>query len=121
MSVEREMACTRQPGAPIWDRVMAASKTHLDTTFTQELVSMPERNLDDGSQLGQLLGGVGLDIGDTLKVGCRDTSQSGNRVSLSKAARSGRLLGKDDVQMSILTMFFHAVNRSIKMSEGLSS
>ena len=99
---------------------MAASKTHLDTTFTQELVSMPERNLDDGSQLGQLLGGVGLDIGDTLKVGCRDTSQSGNRVSLSKVARSGRL-GEDDVQMSILTMFFHAVNRSIKMSEGLSS
>jgi hypothetical protein len=31
---------------------------------------MPEGNLDDGSQLGQLLGGVGLDISDTLKVGC---------------------------------------------------
>jgi hypothetical protein len=28
---------------------------YLNTTFTQELVSMPERDLDDGSQLGQLL------------------------------------------------------------------
>jgi len=44
---------------------------HLDTTFAQELVSVPKGNLNDGSQLGQLLGGVGLDIGDTLKVGCR--------------------------------------------------
>jgi hypothetical protein len=60
---------------------------YLNTTFTQELVSMPERDLDDGSQLGQLLGGVGLDVGDTLKVGCFakvdmsiHMSQSGNRA-----------------------------------------
>jgi len=46
-----------------------AGITHLNTTFSQELVSVSERNLDDGSQLGQLLGGVGLDISDTLKVG----------------------------------------------------
>jgi hypothetical protein len=43
--------------------------TNLNTTFSQELVSVSEGDLDNGSQLGQLFGGVGLDIGDTLEVG----------------------------------------------------
>ena len=41
----------------------------LHTTLTQELVSGSEWDLDDGTELGQFLGGVGLDVGDTLEVG----------------------------------------------------
>lgn len=45
-------------------------KDILHTTFTEELVSGSERDLDDSSELGELLGSVGLDVGDTLEVGC---------------------------------------------------
>jgi hypothetical protein len=41
----------------------------LHTAFTEELVSGSERDLDDSSELGELLGSVGLDVGNTLEVG----------------------------------------------------
>jgi hypothetical protein len=41
----------------------------LHTTFTEELVSGSEWDLDNSSELGELLGSVGLDVGNTLKVG----------------------------------------------------
>jgi hypothetical protein len=40
----------------------------LHTSLTEELVPGSEWDLDDGTKLGQLLGSVGLDIGNTLKV-----------------------------------------------------
>jgi hypothetical protein len=43
--------------------------TYLHTTLTEELISGPEGDLDDCAELGQLLGGVGLNVGDTLEVG----------------------------------------------------
>lgn len=44
----------------------------LHTAFTEELVSGPERDLDNSTKLGELLGSVGLDVGDTLEVGYED-------------------------------------------------
>jgi len=41
----------------------------LHTAFTEELVSGSEWDLNNGSELGELLGSVGLDVGNTLKVG----------------------------------------------------
>ena len=41
----------------------------LHTAFTEELISGPERDLDDSTKLRELLGSIGLNIGDTLKVG----------------------------------------------------
>jgi len=41
----------------------------LHTALAEELVSGPEGDLDDRAELGELLGGVGLDVGDALKVG----------------------------------------------------
>jgi hypothetical protein len=107
----------------------------LDTALTEELVSVTEGNLNDGSELGELLGGIGLDIGDSLEVSCRhverwrDARENGrngtctNRASQSTRSRSGieRLRGNGDLQINILTMFFQAVNRSMRISEGLSS
>lgn len=46
-----------------------AYPTNLHTTFAEELVASPEGNLNDRSQLGQFLGGVGFDVSDTLEVG----------------------------------------------------
>lgn len=41
----------------------------LHTALAEELVSGSERDLDNSTELGELLGGVGLDVGDSLKVG----------------------------------------------------
>ena len=40
----------------------------LDAILAEELVALAERNLDDTSKLGELLGGVVLNVGDSLKV-----------------------------------------------------
>lgn len=40
----------------------------LDTVFAEELVALAEGDLNDTTELGQLLGGVVLDIGNTLEV-----------------------------------------------------
>jgi hypothetical protein len=45
--------------------------TNLHTTFTQELVSGSEGDLDDSSKLGQFLGSVGFNVGNTLEVSWR--------------------------------------------------
>jgi len=44
-------------------------KDILHTAFTEELVSGSEWDLDNSSELGEFLGSVGLDVGNTLKVG----------------------------------------------------
>lgn len=44
-------------------------KDILHTAFTEELVSGPKRDLDNSTKLRELLGSVGLNIGDTLEVG----------------------------------------------------
>jgi hypothetical protein len=41
----------------------------LHTALTEELVSGSEGNLNDGTELGELLGSVGLDVGNALEVG----------------------------------------------------
>lgn len=46
-----------------------SESTYLHTALAQELVSGSEGDLDDGSKLGKLLGGVGLDVGNALEVG----------------------------------------------------
>jgi hypothetical protein len=51
-------------------------KDILHTTFSEELVSGSERDLDDSTKLGELLGSVGLDVGNALKVGCGSVSHS---------------------------------------------
>ncbi len=40
----------------------------LDTVLTEELVALTEGDLDDTTELGELLGSVVLDVGDTLEV-----------------------------------------------------
>ncbi len=40
----------------------------LDTVLAEELVALTEGDLDDTTELGKLLGGVVLDVGDTLEV-----------------------------------------------------
>lgn len=40
----------------------------LDAALAQKLVALLEGNLDDAAELGELLGCVVLDVGDTLKV-----------------------------------------------------
>ena len=79
---------------------------HLHTALTEELVSGPEGDLDDSAELGQFLGGVGLNVGNALEVGCTSAKNH---------------MQGEDIQMSILTICFQAVKRSIRMSEGLCS
>jgi len=44
-------------------------QTDLHSALAEELVSGSEGHLDDSSELGELLGGVGLDVGNALEVG----------------------------------------------------
>lgn len=79
----------------------------LHTAFAEELVSGSEWDLNNGSELSELLGSVGFNVGDTLEVGWE--------------LASFRLYSRADLPMSILTICFQAVNRSRRISEGLSS
>lgn len=49
-------------------RISEHPSTYLHTTFTQELVACSEGDLNDSSELGQFLGSVGFNVGDTFKV-----------------------------------------------------
>ncbi len=80
---------------------------HLHAALAEELVSRAERHLDNSPKLGELLGGIGLDVGNSLEIGC------------SGSARC--IVQSRDLQMSILTICFQAVNLSMRMSEGFSS
>jgi hypothetical protein len=89
-----------------------AQGTHLHTALAEELVSRSERNLNNGTELGELFGSVGFDIGDTLKVGYK-VSPELPMIQLASAS--------DHSPISILTICFHAVNLSMRISDGLSS
>ena len=41
---------------------------YLNTTFTQELVACSEGDLNNSSKLGQFLGSVGFNVGNTFEV-----------------------------------------------------
>ena len=47
---------------------MCVLSTDLHAVLAEELVASLERDLDDGSELGELLGGVVLNVGDALEV-----------------------------------------------------
>jgi len=44
--------------------------SHLKAAFAQELISSPERNLNDASELCEFLGSIVLDVGDALDTKC---------------------------------------------------
>ena len=58
--------------------------TDLEATLTEKLVPRSKGNLYDGAQLGQLLCGVVLDVGDALR-----DMHGAFRTSVCKGARSG--------------------------------
>lgn len=58
-------------------------KAHLHAALAKELVSGPEGHLDHGAELRELLGGVGLDVGNALKVRC------GSQLSPGRTERQG--------------------------------
>ena len=63
------------PSASVSIKEMEA---YLHSTLSEELVPWSERDLNHSSQFGELLGGVGLDVSDSLEVGCAsllDSSQ----------------------------------------------
>jgi hypothetical protein len=62
----------------------------LHAALAQELVSRSEGDLDDGAKLGELLGGVGFDIGDTLKVGWRGMSIPSSDLGSSAERRTNQ-------------------------------
>lgn len=105
------MRARRSPSRP-------SHSTHLHAALAEELVAWAERDLDHRTELGELLGRVGLNVGDALEVGWG--------VSERLAAPDRRFgmawrAALSHSQMSILTICFHAVKRSMRMSDGLSS
>lgn len=55
---------SRKFGSPISEH----RSTYLHTTFTQELVACSEGDLNNSSKLGQFLGSVGFNVGNTFEV-----------------------------------------------------
>ncbi len=75
------------------------TSTHLHATLSHELVTSRERHLNDSSQFGQLLGSVGLDVGNTLEVGCeesRDQREGGGKRPMEVLSVKMTALGNSD-------------------------
>ena len=79
----------------------------LDTVFTEELVALAEGDLDDTAELGELLGGVVLDVGNTLKVADK---LLGDVLPACERNKERSVLGQSDVLIQELQSVFAAIS-----------